>query len=343
MGQRASALRRRLAFAARLAVVAVTALPTASETAAATQPATEPPGWFLQVSSLAPAHSPGDVVEWVRAACAAARTRRPVLVLQDITDDDQALATAYLDAIAPYLPGGQRACVGHLYVGTLEPQPTGAASPYAGAVGDAAFRADYVSASRAAAQRFVQRYPQLRFDWYVAYEANLNGLYFSTVRSSYQDLFRRLKVALDSVRGGRSYLWSPAFWYPYSEYRTNVAGMAELGRQLGLLFAGMSADGQRTTIDLQDFVAGSSCQPPANRTTPTDAAAWVRYLSSIPGAPPVALNVEQYQIDCATGRMSPAEPAELAARMAVYAETDTPLGPAFELRYRAGMATTSSR
>ncbi len=294
-----------------------------------------PPGWLLQVSSLAPAHPPAEVAGWVRSACAATPGKHPTLVLQDVTDPAGDLATGYLDALAPYLPGGRHACVGRLFVGTVEPHWTGSGSPYVDAVADPAFRAKYVAASGLAARRFATRYPGLRFDWYITYESNLNDMYYSSVRSSYADLLTRLTAALSAIRPGRTFMWSPAFWYPYSVYRVNGAGMAQLQHALASLFTTLTAHRVKVAIDLQDFVSGSACQPESNRMTARDAASWVRYLSAVPGAPPVVLNVEQYVTDCATGAMAPAPSAELARRLTVYRSEGIPLGPAFELRYWA--------
>jgi hypothetical protein len=293
---------------------------------------TAPSGWFLQLSTVGPNYPISAVTRWLGTACKLPVSSRPSLVLQDIVDSDGQLATADLDAIAPYLPGGGLHCVSALYVGTTQPAPTDLGSPYTNGVESPAYRADYVATSRSLAAQFVGRYPSLKFNWYLSYEANLNDQYYPDVESAYSSLLTQAETALSQVRA-TGFLWSPAFWYPWSSYEQNAAGMAGLTQGLGALFSALRQTGRRLVIDLQDYVAGSACQPSWNRMTPSDAVGWVRYLASVPAAPAVELNIEQYQTDCTTGGMTSADPAELAARTATYVDAQIPLGPAFELRY----------
>jgi hypothetical protein len=291
-------------------------------------------GWFLQVSSLAPDYPVSTVVGWIGAACALPPAQRPALVLQDVVGPDGQLAVPYLDALAPYLPGGRLHCISRVYVGTEQPQWTGAGSPYWEGIECSLYRYSYVSETESIAAAFAARYPYLQFDWYIPYEANLNYLFYPQIESGYASLLRGEEAALNGVRAGRAFLWSPAFWYPWSSYSGNAAGMAGLTQNLSGLFAALAATGHPFEIDLQDFVAGSSCQPPSNRMTPSDAVGWIRYLAAVPRAPRVEMNVEQYQIaDCATGGLVPGDFSELAARRATYLAAGVSLGPSFEIRY----------
>lgn len=330
----APSVARRCLLAAATAATVLTPVLAAGSARATGTVLEAPSGWFLQLSSLAPSYSPTAVVGWVRAACSAA-PGRATLVLQDVADDSGQLATRYLDPIAAYLPGGAHHCIAHLYVGTLEPAWSGAGSLYVQGISNATFRRTFIAQSAAIARQFVHRYPYLRFGWYVTMEANLNELYYPAIRSAYAALLDQLQATLASVRQVSGYLWSPAFWYPYSSYHSNVLGMTGLTHQLALLFSALRAETRIPSIDLQDFVAASACQPVGNRMTAQDAASWVRYLASVPGAPPVTLNVEWYQLNCTNGGVSPPDPAALAQRLAVYTAARTPLGPAFELRYWA--------
>jgi hypothetical protein len=311
-------------------VVGVNTAPSAARATAA--PVASPPAVFLQVSSLG-AFTPATVRLWLKAYCAAA-DEPPGLVLQDIASAKGALQTKYLDLIAPMLPGGRHACFGQVFVGTVDQPWQGTGSKYVQGIKDPAFRAKYLQLSLLAAREFRARYPDVRNDWYLTYEANLNELYYDGVATSYQSLLTREIDELSSVRAGRSVLWSPAFWYPYSVYRHNSAGMAGLKNHLTRLFtATQRASGDRMQIALQDFVGGSSCEPPANRITPRDAVGWIGFLQEMNPLKNVALNVDQFIRNCETGEIVAGSPTAIHARERFYRGEDVALGPTFELRY----------
>jgi len=140
--------------------------------------------------------------------------------------------------------------------------------------------------------------------------------------------------ALRAIRPRTTFAWSPAFWYPYSIYSNNSAGMAGLTAMLTDFFSGMStASAGIQLIDLQDFVPGSSCQPPDNRMTPQDAVAWSAFLAGLHQIPELTINVEQYEMDCATGGVYPGDPQEVTSREAFYSAHGLTLGAPFEIRY----------
>jgi len=313
-------------------MIGVVTAATSGAGAATTATASPPPAVFLQVSSLA-SFTPATVRQWLQAFCSAAG-EPPELVLQDVASAKGMLLTHYVDAIAPMLPGGSDACFSRVYVGTVDLQWHGAGTKYDDGVKDPAFRAKYLRLSLDAARGFRSRYPYVRNDWYLTYEANLNDLYYSRVAASYRSLLTRAIHGLSSLRPGRAMLWSPAFWYPYERYRSNAAGMAGLKAHLVDLFtATQRASGGRMHVALQDFVGGSSCEPPANRTTPRDAVGWIGFLHSLQLLENISLNVEQFTKTCATGAMKPADRSEVLARERYYRDAGVTIGPAFELRY----------
>ncbi len=306
--------------------------------------ASPPPAVFLQVSSLA-AITPATVRKWLEAFCAAT-AEPPGLVLQDIASANGVLLTKYLDAIAPMLPGGSQACFGRVYVGTVDLPWHGAGTKYVEGITDPAFRTKYLRLSLTAARRFHARYPYVRNDWYLTYEANLNELYYRDIAASYRLLLTREIDALRSVESGRSVLWSPAFWYPYSIYRSNTAGMAGLKTHLvGLFQATQRASHGRMHVALQDYVGGSSCLPRTDRTTPSDAVGWLRFLQSLRQLNNVSLNVDQFTTKCKTGAIVAATPSAVLSRERFYRAAGVTLGPAFELRYwlRAHLADDRRR
>lgn len=312
------------------AIAAVVALPpgatlsTGSGGAAAAASASG--GVFVQVSSLK-AFSPASVATWMQKVCAGRD-----LVLQDIGGADGVLATAYLDAIAPFLPGGKRQCFRRAFVGTVDLPWSGSGSKYEQGIQDASFRQQNVSVSLTLAKAFVARYPKVVINWYLTYEANLNELFYPSVMQAYAALFRDEMPALAALRPHAVFAWSPAFWYPYSAYHTNVDGMTQLRSMLVQFFTGLPSGGI-ALLDLQDYVSGSSCQPVSNRMTPGDAADWTRFLIGLQAIPAVSINVEQYGLDCTSGGIVAGDAQEISAREAYYGGQNLVLGPAFEIRY----------
>ncbi len=102
---------------------------------------------------------------------------------------------------------------------------------------------------------------------------------------------------------------------------------------MATLFSSLHSLGGISIVDLQDYVAGSSCQPASNRVAPTDAVHWARFVAGLAGAPQVMINAEQYSVDCASGGMLDGNPADVTTREAYYVSQGMTLGPAFELRY----------
>jgi hypothetical protein len=293
------------------------------------------PSVMIQLSSLAAVASPTDLTAWMRKICPSGVNPTGQLALQDIASGNGTLLTSYLDALAPYLPGtSSRPCFSRVYVGTLEPNWTGAGNLYVDGVQNAAFVADYLAKSDAVARKFIGQYPRVTTDWYVTYEANLNDLYYPQVTAGYLSLLTGELQSRQALRPGRHVMWSPAFWYPYSSYSQNTLGMTGLNTSLTGLFTSLKAFGRGVDVlNLQDYVGGSSCQPLSNRMTPSDAVGWVGFLRGLTVIPQVMVNTEQFGVDCSTGGIVDGNPTEVKNREAYYRSKGLTLGPAFELRY----------
>ena len=293
------------------------------------------PSVMIQLSTLSSAVTPTGLKSWMRTICPSGVNPSGQLALQDIASNDGTLLTSYLDVLAPFLPGASaHPCFSHVYVGTVEPVWTGSGNAYVDGVQDAAFVADYLGRSNAVASAFVARYPKVTNDWYITYEANLNDLYYTQIEAAYQSLLTAELQSRSTLRRNGRVMWSPAFWYPYSSYHTNTLGMAGLTSSLSSLFTSLRAAGHGIdVVNLQDYVAGSSCQPPGNNVTPADAVSWIGFLRGLGVVPNVYVNTEQYAMDCSTGGITSGDPTEVKDREAYYGSNGLTLGPAFELRY----------
>ena len=293
------------------------------------------PSVMIQLSTLSSAVTPTGLKSWMKTICPSGVNPTGQLALQDIASNDGTLLTSYLDVLAPYLPGTtSHPCFSRVYVGTVEPVWTGSGNAYVDGVQDAGFVADYLAQSNAVAAAFVAHYPTVANDWYITYEANLNDLYYSPVEAAYQTLLTGELQSRNALRANRHVMWSPAFWYPYSSYHTNTVGMTGVATSLTSLFTALKTVGRGIDVlNLQDYVAGSSCQPVSNQVTPTDAVNWVGFLRGLGVLPSVVVNAEQYGMDCSTGGITYGDPTAVQNREAYYRSNGLTLGPAFELRY----------
>ena len=310
--------------------------PHAGPSRTSSKPAGPPsPSVMVQLSTLSQVVTPSQLKSWMQTICPSGVVPSGSLALQDVAADSGTLLTDYLDVLLPYLPGSStHPCFARVYVGTVEPQWTGTGNAYVEGVQDATFVADYLTRSSAVAAAFVQRYPTVTTDWYITYEANLNELYYTQVSAAYQSLLLAEIKARNALRRNRHVMWSPAFWYPYSSYSQNTLGMTGLRTSLTTMFTALSAVGRGVdVVSLQDYVAGSSCQPAGNRMTPSDAVGWVSFLRGLGVISDVQVNTEQYAMDCATGGIVNGDPTDVRNRESFYLSKGLTLGPAFELRY----------
>lgn len=288
-----------------------------------------PMGVMIQVSSLAPATSPAALKSWLEDIRRDHHdARKPgyvnAVVLQDIADSAGTLYTAYLDVIAPYLPGGATPIFTQAYVGTVDLPWTGSGSKYLDGIEDANFRSQNVNVSVAAATAFHARYPRIVNSWYITYEANLAGFWDANLASAYRTYLVSLINALSPVAGRRDMLWSPAFWTMYSD--EPAWAMPDLKTNLGKLFAGLPA---RLTLSIQDFVGQSD-----GASTPASAASWIGYLKQnwSKQLAAVQVNVEQFN-ESGNGALTADSSSDLTARESFYQGKGITLGAAWEIRY----------
>jgi len=298
---------------------------------AATTASSEPPhGLMIQVSSLAPSISPTQLksmLEKVRAKhriSLASPGYINSVVLQDIADQNGKLLTTYLDVIKPYLPGGKTPAFTTAYVGTVDLAWTGTGSKYIEGIASSTFRNKNVALSNTAAKAFSVRYPTLKYNWYITYEANLGAFWNDAVKNNYTAYINQLAASLSTVKSGKTFMWSPAFW-------TNYAAMpawALPSLQLNIKDASSKIT-MPFILNLQDFVGQSS-----GATTREDAVVWMNYLKTNWKAARTThqINVEQF-VQSSTGAITAANPAEIAARSNYYAQQGLTLGPTWEIRF----------
>ncbi len=299
-------------------------------THAATPGSNEPPqGLIIQVSSLSPSVSPATFKTWLDSI--RRDHRNPTtggyinsVVLQDIGDQNGTLLTSYLDVIKPYLPGGITPAFDRAYIGTVDLPWTASGSKYIEGIENAAFRTQNVNLSVTLAKAFKARYPTVRADWYITYEANLAGFWDSNIESSYLAYMNQLMPALSAVTSNKAFLWSPSFWTTYN----NEPSWALPGLKTNLadLFSKVRPS---LTLDLQDFVGQSN-----GTTKKEDAAQWIGYLKTnyLTYLPGLEINTEQF-IQQASGSIVAGDPIEVPARENYYVQQSIKLGPAWEIRY----------
>lgn len=290
----------------------------------------EPPmGLMIQVSTLSPSVSPTKLKTYLEDVRLNHRKQSPnrliySLVLQDIADKDGKLYTNYLDVIAPYLPGGATATFTNVYVGSVDLAWTGTGSKYIEGIENSAFRNTNVELSTKTAKAFKSRYPKIKSDWYITYEANLSGFWDQNIETSYLAYINQLTTALNGVTNGRTFMWSPAFWTPY---RNQPAwGNESHKANFNHFFANVNT---KLIIDMQDFVGQSK-----GASTKEDAVTWAMYLKQNwpTKLTDVQMNVEQFKID-ATGALVPADMNEIMQRTQYYQKQGLANGPSWEIRY----------
>ena len=66
------------------------------------------------------------------------------------------------------------------------------------------------------AKKIKNKYPKMKFGWYIHYEANLNYLINTKVKNSYKYYLKNVSNSLYEVKA-TDILWSPAFWTPNSK------------------------------------------------------------------------------------------------------------------------------
>ena len=374
MTRRSASRMRRLAAGGAVAVVAASLIAGPAATAATT--AAAPVGWqpqrisvMVQVSSVA-AQTNGAarlaaVLDDIRLHHR--DSSRPGfiqnLVLQDIapaSGTGSQLFTGVLDVVAPYLPGGTRAAFDHVFVGTLleTPAPAGAPSswsPYVEGIASPALRSAHLAASTRAAAAFVARYPSIRVDWYLSWEAFLAPLMYadsfayptpprivpSVLRADYLDYQKRLVAALSGIRPGRAFLWSPALDRSWAQISVDGQGTVVPANLRSYFGAMQSATGGRLWLDVQDGLSRPCLEVGgAAGNTIADRVDWFHRLATM-SLPLAALqvNAETFVSPYCPGVSSP---AQVLSRLYAYEQGSIPIGPSFDVFGWSAIATPQS-
>lgn len=287
---------------------------------------TDPPsGLMIQISSLTSTTTLKTWMEDVRK-----NHRNPAkpgyinnLVLQDIADVNGNLLTAYLDVLAPYLPGGATPAFTKVSIGGAADQPwTGSGQKYIEGIEDPTFRNRNVALSVSTGRAFKARYPLVRFDWYLPFEANVGAFWDGNIEAAYVAYVNSMTSGLLAVKAG-GFTWSPAFWTPYRSMASWM--LPALQANLTDFFTKV----RPFTMDLQDFVGQSG-----GATTKEDAVVWAKYLKTNWASRLVAvqLNAEQFKQD-SSGGITAGDPIEVPAREKYYASQGVSVGPSFEIRF----------
>lgn len=316
----------RIRTAGLAALTAAAAIITTAVPAGAAVVGSDPPmGLMIQVSTLAPSTTPAKLKEWMVAVRKNHRDpSKPGyvnnLVLQDIADINGKLLTPYLDVIAPFLPGGATPAFTKLSIGgAAEQQWTGPGSKYIEGIQSPAFRERNVSLSVSTGKAFKTRYPKVRFDWYIPYEANVAAFWDHRIERGYLTYINDMTTRLSAVKSG-SFSWSPSFWSTRSQMP--AWAMTNLDENLAHFFPNLRAP---VTVNLQDFVGQSG-----GASTRGDAVAWVRYLNR--WTTRTQMNVEQFGLNT-SGNLIPGDSVEVSARGRYYTSAGVPLGPSFDIRF----------
>lgn len=225
-----------------------------------------------------------------------------------------------LDVIAPYFKNFDA-----VYLGTVHVHWPGPDSPYDRGIQDAEFREQNLRLSQSAMERLHAVYPDLKFHWYITYEANLNYFPDAKIRDAYAEYVRELCCRMKAHRDA-DILWSPNFWTKYET--TDKTRRAKLANSLKDFFAKVPI----TDVHFQDFLGGSSASG-SHRFTTRDVKGYYDMLAALKG-PRVRVNAELFVVtDRRSFSLAPMSPADYAQRMQDYAKLQLPLGGCWEIRY----------
>ncbi|XP_035709952.1 uncharacterized protein LOC110852294 isoform X2 [Folsomia candida] len=256
------------------------------------------------------------------------------LVLIDVAaekpDGSLEMKFRVLDKVLPFATGGNKQCFGNLFVGTVLLEWKGAGNPYQEGIANSEFRVRNLNASKYVAQQFLKRYPNVRVNWYITYESNLNYLENFVVKENYKKFLGNLIKELTLLRSG-AVMWSPTFWDLWNS--TSPSTKLRLGSNLQDLFQSLAKDSRPgiTWMNLQDSV-GKSAEG-CFKMTPADAVKWYNFVKDLYPFPSMQMNVEQFKTlsDCKS--LVENEPDVQIQREKYYASQGVNMGAAFEIRY----------
>lgn len=132
---------------------------------------------------------------------------------------------------------------------------------YYNAVLDKNFLDENIRSSLVNAENIKNKYPNLNFNWYISYEANLNYFTDDRIKDGYKYYLKNLSESLYRIKKA-NILWSPAFWMPYN--KVSIKQKNKLTDNLNDLFKNTP---KITWLHFQDFLGqtssiscmGSSC------------------------------------------------------------------------------------
>lgn len=307
---------------------------------------------FVQVSSVPTGAEAYKTQAWFNKACAQ-NPKLDSLVLQNVADAQGNLYAAQLDTISSYFK-----CFSNIFVGTTEPLWDGPGSPYVEGIVDPNFRWSQIYLSRAIADKFIARYPDLYFNWYITYEANLNFFVGDDVRTdtkvgtpitgnSVKEAYKAYLAQLSGdlyAKKPRAVLWSPTFWKPFLDMSAEERANLQVAIQDTI-----AASNRVNWLHFQDFMGQQSfvrCESTAScyprviykigcdntknyYSLLSDATANTQIVS-------LRVNMEmfitQYLPNDTYGLM-PADKYELFEREACYSRNNLPIGASWEIRW----------
>jgi hypothetical protein len=296
---------------------------------------------------------PAGAGTWLRKACEQS-PRLDSLILTEVADEQGNLYTSVLDLIIQRYSQ----CFSNIFIGTTTAKWTGPGSVYSEGMVNADYRWKNIYLSRTIADNLLARYPNLYFNWYISYEANLNyfigddvrvdravGTPISgyTVKEAYKAFLYQLSSDLYAKRP-RAVLWSPSFWTAFNELSITQQSQLQLAVRDVMLFAT-----RVNWVHFQDFMGQSAivqCRD-ANYCFPrivykSTCENTVKYFNLLKAASTntsvvsLRTNLEMFvtqRFPSGSDGFVPADRNELNEREACYARNNVPIGASWEIRY----------
>lgn len=296
---------------------------------------TAPKSLFIQLSTLTTTPPP-TIREWFSHIAAQHRDSAKDdyianLVLQDIADESGNMYIGLLDIIDDFF-----ADFDNIFVGTVDLTWTGTGSKYLEGICDSDFRLENIHKSHTAAAAFRGKYPDLVFNWYITYEANLSIFDDPSCKNAYEAYLIELVSQLHSVYPNRSTLWSPTFWTKYNQ--TIPAMRASLKTNLSDLFANIKSQSNGIGInwlDIQDRIGSTYCESSSEKFTTDDIKNYYTFLKTLSYTfSSLRVNMETFRMDCANSdNCINGDPIEIQSRENFYERNNIPLGACWEIRF----------
>ncbi|WP_433847448.1 hypothetical protein [Acinetobacter proteolyticus] len=209
------------------------------------------------------------------------------------------------------------------------------------------FAQDNIDYALQNAKKIINKYPNMKFNWYIHYEANLNFFKSDKIKESYKFYLKNLSDSLYILKPA-DILWSPAFWTPYSKLKNNEK--LKLTQNLNDLFKNTP---RITWLHFQDFLGqttytnceNNSCQikTTSNQSfkNPEEACLntkenylLLRNATKNTNIKNLKVNMELFtSIKSKSNSYIPTESELITERESCYSENNIPIGISFELLY----------